>query len=253
MKHIFRSFLLPLFIIVFIFSSCHDDSNLTIAPPPPDASFIQEFDTVASAYAQGWKIINVSDPKGTGLWTQGLSNDPNITGFPSTTPFAAWSSKGSNTGFIGADYTSTSAAAGIISNWLVSPVTLMKNGDKIVFYTRSLVLPTATADSTDYANRLQVRINTFNDGTNVGTGRDFGDFTRILLDINPKYAMFHTDPTLYDATAYPSTWTKFSATVAYMPVPIKARFAFRYYVENGGSNGLGTAIGIDSVAYISSK
>lgn len=251
-KHILQRFLLPVSVVVF-FAACKDDAYLTIPPPPPDVSFVQEFDTIAAATAQGWQYSNVSVPKGTGFWTQGLFNNPNITGFPAVIPFPAWSSRGTYVGFIGADYTSTSAAAGIISTWVISPVTLMKTGDKIVFYTRGLVLPTATADSTDYGNRLQVRLNTNNESVNVGTGTDAGDFAKLVLDINPKYAFYHTDPTLFNATAYPSTWTRFIATIDNVPAPVKGRFAFRYFVEGGGSNGLATAIGIDSVAYISAK
>ncbi len=250
-----RKFLLPftfLFMVV-VFISCHDDSYLTVPPPPPDASFVEEFDTVTAAYGRGWRFINVSDPLGTGFWTQGLLNDPNVTGFPSAIPFSAWSSKGTYVGFIGTDYTSTSAPAGNISNWLVSPVTLMKYGDKIVFYTRGLILPTGTGDSTDFANRLQVRISTNGASVNVGIGTDPGDFSQPLLDINPFYHFFHTDPALYDPLAFPSTWTRFIATVSGVNGPVKGRFAFRYFVEGGGSNGLGTAVGIDSVAYISSK
>ena len=252
-KYALGNFLLPLCIAAVGFLSCKDDSYLTVAPPPPDASFVQEFDSINAAYDKGWRYYNVSVPKGTGFWVQGLFNDPNVTGFPGIIPFPAWSSRGSYVGYIGADYTSTSAAAGIISNWVVSPVTLIKAGDKIVFYTRGLVLPTATADSTDYANRLQVRVNTYNDGTNVGTGSDAGDFAKLVLDINPKYKFFHTQASLFDPTAYPSTWTRFEATIDNLPAPVKGRFAFRYFVENGGSNGLGTAVAIDSVAYISAQ
>ena len=196
-------FLLPLCIATVGFLSCKDDSYLTVAPPLPDASFVQEFDSINAAFDKGWRYYNVSVPKGTGFWVQGLFNNPNITGFPGIIPFPAWSSKGGYVGYIGADYTSTSAAAGIISNWAVSPVTLIKAGDKIVFYTRGLVLPTATADSTDYANRLQVRVNTYNEGTNVGNGADAGDFAKLVLDINPKYKFFHTQASLFDPTAYP--------------------------------------------------
>ena len=241
------------FSIAVGFLSCSDDAYLTVAPPPPDVSFVQEFDTVSAAYDKGWRYFNVSIPKGTGFWVQGLFNDPNVTGFPSIIPFPAWSSKGSYVGYIGADYTSTSAAAGIISTWVVSPVTLIKSGDKIVFYTRGVILAATATDSTDYANRLQVRVNTYNDGLNVGNGTDAGDFAKLVLDINPKYAFYHTDPSLFSPVAYPSTWTRFEATIDNLPSPVKGRFAFRYFVEGGGSNGLGTAVAIDSVAYISSK
>ena len=243
--------LIVLFIVIGLLS-CKDDAYLTIAPPPPDVSFTEEFDTIASAYTRGWRYINVSDPKGTGFWTQGLFNDPNVTGFPGIIPFAAYSSKGGFAGFIGADYTSTSAQAGIISTWVVSPVTLMKNNDKIVFYTRGLILP-ASPDSTDYANRLQVRVSTAGESTNTGAADDPGDFTNALLDINPFYKFYHSSAQLYDPLAYPAQWTRFEAKVSGINGAVKGRFAFRYYVEGGGSNGLGTAVAIDSVAYISAR
>jgi hypothetical protein len=252
-KYTVRKFLLPFSFAAVTFLSCKDDSYLTVAPPPPDASFVQEFDTITAAYDKGWKFINVSLPKGTGFWVQGLFNNPDLTGFPAPIPFSAYSSKGTYVGYIGADYTSTSAGSGVISNWAVSPVTLIKSGDKIVFYARTIVLPTATIDSTDYANRLQVRVNTYNDGVNVGSGSDAGDFAKLVLDINPKYAEYHTQLSLFDPTAFPSTWTRFEAIIENLSVPVKGRFAFRYFVEGGGSNGRGTAVAIDSVAYISSK
>ncbi|MEO5683022.1 MAG: choice-of-anchor J domain-containing protein [Chitinophagaceae bacterium] len=252
-KNTLKHFLFPFSFIAVVFLSCGDDKYLTVAPPPPDVSFTQEFDSINAAYDKGWRYYNVSSPKGTGFWAQGLFNNPVVTGFPAPIPFPAWSSKGTYVGYIGADYTSTSAASGIISNWVVSPVTLIKAGDKIVFYTRGLLLPTATTDSTDYANRLQVRVNTYNDGTNVGTGTDPGDFAKLILDINPKYAFYHSTTSLFDPTAYPSTWTRFEATVDNLPAPVNGRFAFRYFVEGGGSNGLGTAVAIDSVAYISAR
>ena len=45
-----------------IFLACKDDAYLTVAPPPPDASFTEEFDTIGAAYNRGWRYINVSDP-----------------------------------------------------------------------------------------------------------------------------------------------------------------------------------------------
>jgi hypothetical protein len=247
-----RRFLVLITAMSFFLMACHDDAYLTIPPPPPDVSFTEEFDTVTAAYARGWKVINVSDPKGTGTWTQGLYNDPNVTGFPAAIPFNAWSSKGSYPGFIGADYTSTSADAGIISNWLTSPVTLMKNGDKIIFYSRTVILPSPT-DSTDYGNRLQVRVSSTGESINVGSGNDPGDFTTTLLDINPFYKSYHSSAALFEPLAYPSTWTRFTATVGGLNGPVKGRFAFRYYVQDGGYNGRGTAVAIDSVAFISAR
>jgi len=225
-------------ITAFAFTSCVNDDYLVAAKPVADQSFVEEFDTLASAMNRGWKIKNVSDSVGGGVWQQGG-------GFPAW--FPAYSGNTSNVGFVGADYTSTAAQAQTISNWLISPIVTMQNGDKIVFYSRALQYDDGTGDSTDYSNRLQVRINDLNDGFNVGSGFDPGDFTTSLLDINPTYiASSVLTPQL---TAYPTRWTRFEATVYGLNAPKKGRFAFRYFVEGGGSNGLGSGVGIDYVSY----
>ena len=99
---------------ILVFHSCKDDSYLAKLPTV-DQSFVEEFDTASAAVTRGWQFINASDPKGGGVWQDGGSIPPF---------FNAYSNKGSNVGFIGADYTSTSAEAATISNWLVSPPVL---------------------------------------------------------------------------------------------------------------------------------
>src|SRR5689334_22110648 len=177
-----RRFLYLCAFIPFLLESCVKDSTASLQPPPvPDQSFVEEFDTATAAYDRVWRYINVSDPLGSGFWTQGMFNNPTLTGFPAPIPFPAYSSKGTYVVFIGADYTSTSAAAGVISNWVVSPVVSMRNGDKIVFYTRTLALPyqlsASVIDTSDFGNRMQVLISTSGESTNVGSGVDPGDFT----------------------------------------------------------------------------
>ncbi len=244
-----------LYLSVFVFlylQSCVKDEAAKLAPPAtPSQSFVEEFDTVGSAYDRGWRFLNVSSPKGTGMWIQAMFNNPNVTGLPAPIPFPAYSSRGTYVGFIGADYTSTSAAAGIISNWLVSPVVSMKNGDKIIFYTRTVLyaLP-PTTDSTDFVNRLQVRMSDQNESLNVGSGNEVGDFKTSLLEINPFYKEAHTDPNIFDPEAYPAKWTRFEATVGGLNGITKGRFAFRYHIEGAGSNGFGSGVAIDSVAYV---
>jgi len=232
-----------LFISITVLQSCKDDSALLTKPPVADQTFTEEFDTATNAITRGWHFINTSAPIGSGVWQQGGGVPP---------WWNAYSSNGSYAGFVGADYTSTSAAAGIISNWLVSPVVTMQNGDKITFYTRGLLYYSGVGvDSTDYANRLQVLINPYNESLNVGSGDDVGDFKTKLLDINPTYIFFHTDPSQYSPYAYPSSWTKFTATVYGLNAPTRGRFALRYYVEGGGNNGLASGVGIDKVTYTS--
>ena len=251
-----RKVLLFLSFALIAFQACRKDDAGSLAPPPiADQSFVEEFDTVTSAYDRGWRFINASSPKGTGFWNQGLFNNPTVTGFDAPIPFNAYSSKGSYVGFIGADFTSTSATAGIISTWVISPVTTMQNGDKIVFYTRAVVLDIGGGDSTDYGNRLQVRVSSNGASTNVGNGNSPGDFVNNVLDINPDYPNHNafTSPSTYDPLAYPTRWTRFEGVIGGLNGPVTGRFAFRYYVNDGGSNGYGTAVAIDSVAFVGKK
>ncbi|MEP6582711.1 MAG: choice-of-anchor J domain-containing protein [Ginsengibacter sp.] len=225
-------------IIFFLFQSCKDDSYLTTIPPIADQSFTEEFDTASAAVSRGWKFINASEPLGSGIWQNGGSIPPF---------FNAFSNNGSYAGFIGVDYLSTSADQGVISNWLVSPPVIMQNGDKIVFYTRAYQIFDGVSDTTDFGNSLQLRINPISDASNVGTGIDPGNFTTGLLNINPQ--LNYSSVVAPNPGAYPSQWTRFEATISGLNAPVKGRFAFRYFVPDGGSNGNGTGVGIDAVSY----
>ncbi|TDH25611.1 hypothetical protein EXU57_12975 [Segetibacter sp. 3557_3] len=225
-----------------LFSSCVNDKYLIAPPPVADQSFVEEFDTVSAASNRGWKFLNVSESKGPNIWQQAGAVTP---------WFEAYSSHGSNVGFIGADYTSTSAAAAIISNWLVSPVVTLQNGDTISFYTRAVIYADGAGDSTDYANRLQLRLSTNGESTNVGSAADPGDFTRGLIDINPNLEAFSLLNPI--ATAFPYRWTRFQVTLFGLQEPVRGRFAFRYFVEGAGSNGIGSGVGVDLVTYKSKR
>lgn len=237
-KRILPNLFLLVGIPALLFTSCVDDRYLTIPPPIQNQSYIEEFDTVSSALSRGWVLRNTSMPKGSNVWQQGGEPVP---------WFSPFSSNGSYAGYIGADYTSTSAAAGLISNWLISPPVTMQNGDKIIFYTRALQYDDGAGDSTDYGNRLQVRLNMKNDGLNVGAGSDAGDFDTPILDINPTYTF--SSIVTPAAEAFPSNWTRFEATVYGLNKPTLGRYAFRYFVEGGGWNGLGSGVAIDFVTY----
>lgn len=227
-----------------IFTSCVNDSYLGDPPYVPNQSFVEEFDSASAAYDRGWRFFNRSEPLG----MTDFSN-PDIL----STPFSAYSSKSKYNGYLWADYKSTSADKGIISSFAVSPKVYMKNGDKIMFYTRA-ELSSYNGDSTDWANRMQVLLNTRNTGYDVGRGFSSGEYNNVILDINPNLQTFLLSE--YNAGiaqkkgAYPHRWTKFVATVSGLDKPTWGRFAFRYFVEDGGSNGNASSIGIDSVAYI---
>lgn len=236
-----------------LLQACKDDSDLVAPVPIKNQSFSEEFDTASAAFARGWETINASDPVGPGVWQDG----GNLVPF-----FNAFSNNGSNVGFIGAEYTSTSAGSGIISNWLISPPTLMQNGDKIVFYARSqAVSPGYTAtDTTDFANRMQLCLNAIGDDLDVGDGLEAGHFNTVLVDINPEYFEWHARPGTYAgvpvtaadiAKAFPVFWTRFEGTITTLKRPGYHRFAFRYFVADAGSAGRGTGVGVDKVSFIS--
>jgi hypothetical protein len=247
-KSTFPGFLLASVCFLTLLQSCKDDSYLLAPPPVPDQSFVEEFDTAQKAYDRGWRFINRSEAIGRTNW----QNPTGLTGIP----FLSYS--GTGNGYLWADYQSTSAAAATISNWAVSPELIMKNGDKIVFYTRCELLAFSATVTTDFVNRMQVRLNKTT-SLNCGNGNDPGDFTVPLLDINPFYNEFilqsfnnPSDPRHNEALqAYPHVWTRFEATVIGLDGPTKGRFAFRYFTEEAGNNGRGSSIGVDSVAYIS--
>jgi hypothetical protein len=223
-----------------LLTSCIKDDYLAQPAPIADQSFIEECDSANAMYNRGWRFINASESKGGGFWQNGGAPAP---------WFNAYSAVGSNVGFIGADYTSTTAAMAVISNWCISPIISMQNGDKISFYTRAQLISANAAgtDSTDYANRLQVRLTTNNPIINVGSGEDAGDFRDILLDINPNYLSQSTLAPV--PNAYPAGWTKFQATISGLNGPVNGRIGFRYFVQDGGSNGRGSGVALDYIEY----
>jgi hypothetical protein len=231
-----------------VLQSCKNDVYLTTPVPVGDHSFSEEFDTASAAVARGWKFTNVSDPIGPSVWQDGGGIPPF---------FASYSNNGTYAGFIGADYQSTSAGAGLISNWLISPKVLLKNGDKIVFYTRALTYDPGyvAGDVTDFANRLRVRFNT-------NGSLDPASFTNGLLDINPVYKEWHKTPGVYGgvsysasdiAQAYPTQWTRFETVITGLNQPVEGRFAFNYYLEDAGNAGRGSGVGIDHVSFTSAE
>jgi len=131
--------------------------------------------------------------------------------------------------------TSSSATAATISNWLITPAINVKDGDIVSFYTRK-----GTDGTTDYADRLEVRYSTA--ATHVtpsGGPTGVGSYTTVGVTVNPD---------LQKGFVYPKTWTKYSFTISGVgsaEVPVK--FAFRYYVTQGGPNGNNSdIIGIDT-------
>src|SRR5688572_25210187 len=230
-KSTLAGFLLSAFFFLIVLQSCKDDSYLLAPAPVPNTSFYQDFDTLTNAYNQGWRFINKTTPLGFFQWTTGA-----IFQMP------AYKGVGMLYSFNTVSGLSATGNAVVISNWAVSPPVWLQNGDKIVFYTNSLSLVTRPT-------RLQVRVNSHNEGLNVGTGGgDVGDFDIPILDINP----FQQYGTL---ESYPTSWTRFEAIVTGLNQPVKGRFALRYYVNgiNIANTLAQTIIGIDDLYYISKQ
>jgi subtilisin-like proprotein convertase family protein len=168
----------------------------------------------------GWAQQNLSTPAGTNpVWFQG-----------NTAVFPAFS--GPATSYAACNFNSV-AGANIISNWMFTPEVALANGNIISFYTR-------TTDGT-FPDRLEVRMSTNGASVNVGaTNSSVGDYTTLLLTVNPSLTN----------TGYPTVWTKFTATISGLPAPTSGRFAFRYFVNNGGPDGSNSDfMGVDEVQY----
>ena len=222
-----------------IFFGCRKHNN----PPKkkPVYSWLEEFDTIQTALDKGWIVINNSRPLGTSSWAQGsyIFTNGKISGFPA-----------SSYRYSGNDYVTCGfncgADSATLSAWLITPSTMVKNGDTIFFHARTTRYPA------NYADRLQLRLNEENDDPDVGAGplsdttvaMGTGKFTRLLVDINPKLE-------LSGANAFPGDWRRYAITINNLHKDGFHRFAFRYFVTSGGPGGTNSdAIGLDSVAFV---
>lgn len=182
------------------------------------------FTNITTLFTNGWAQQNLSVTP-TGSWNQG-----SVPNFPSAT---------SDDSYIASNFQATGSTAtsgANISNWLFTPNRTFSNGDVITFFTR-------TAGTAAFADRLQVRLSVNGASVNAGTtDASVGDFTTLLLDINPNL--------LTGPANYPTTWTQYTITISGLAMPTSGRVAFRYFVTNGGANGSNSNyIGIDDFVY----
>lgn len=173
---------------------------------------------ITTLTGSGWIQQNNSSPVGSDSWFQGNSSV-----FPAQS--------GAASSYIGANFNNT-LGGGTISNWLITPLLNLQNGDTFSFFTRTVGSP-VTPD------RLEVRLST-NGGASAGsTETSVGDFSTLLLSINPTLT----------TTGYPNSWTQYNLTVSGLGAPASGRLAFRYFVTNGGSGNNSDYIGIDTFSY----
>ena len=176
---------------------------------------VENFDNVAALGASGWSVVNNSNPLGTTDYFQG---NPGV--------FAAQS--GAANSYVAANF-EAAGFGGAVSDWLISPVLTLDNFETITFFTR-------TEAGSVFPDRLELRLSTNGASGNVGaTSASVGDFTTLLLTINPALGL----------GGYPENWAQFSATVSGLAGPTQGRFAFRYFIDDTSVNG--DYIGIDSV------
>ncbi|HEY6161114.1 MAG TPA: choice-of-anchor J domain-containing protein [Bacteroidia bacterium] len=193
-------------------------------------SFVENFETFTGGNGldlpTGWDTSNVSLPLGATGWFHG-----GAAVFP-----AYW-----DTAYAGANFNNTTGT-GTISDWLAAPVRWMHNGDMIEFYTR-----TVDSGTNNYADRLQVWLSLQGSNTQFPLNENTtGSYTVKLLDIDSTYSVNSY------AGGYPYNWKKYTLTLSGLATNGQScRFAFRYYVQNGGPTGANSNyIGVDSVAYI---
>jgi hypothetical protein len=177
------------------------------------------FESVAGLPAAGWFQVNRSQPLGASTWSQcsGASIPPAQAGTANSCVLVNFNS---------------TTGVGDISNWLLTPTVTLNNGDTVSFYTKTV--------SNTFPDRLQLRMSTSGSSTDVGTtAASVGVFTTLLVDVNPLLG-----------ASYPTVWTQFTATVSGLSGPTSGRFAFRYFVTDGGPDGDNSnIIGVDTFAY----
>jgi hypothetical protein len=180
----------------------------------------EAFDDITLLPAQGWAMINNSQPLGVIDWFQG-----NDLVFPSH--------QGDATAYIAANFQNASSI-GTISNWLLTPELDLQDGDTVSFWTR------APAGSF-FPDRLEVRLSTAGSSTDVGSTADsVGDFTTLLLTINPDLVI----------GGYPEDWAQIELTLEGVGAPASGRLAFRYFVTDAGPAGFNSDyIGIDTFEF----
>ena len=191
--------------------------------------------TTAAMLASGWQSTNQSTPAGASTWSNATFTIPLASalfgsGNVNTIPLGQ---SGGNNSFTLVNFNSTTGA-GNISNWLISPVITVQNGDVVTFYTRK-----GTDGPTDYADRLELRMSSV--ATTIvpsGGATDVGSFTTLGVSVNPS---------LVTGFVYPKTWTQYTYTVAGLSGPTAVKFGFRYFVTNGGPSGSNSdIIGLDT-------
>lgn len=205
---------------------------LGLAQPVCAQPLFEGFEDVPGLANNGWVFINNSiNPDPAFPWSQG----------DASAQAGLWSAhSGTPNSYAVATFESSLPPLGAnvnISNYLILPTRTLNNGDVINFWSRK------TSESS-FPDRMQVRFSPNGASTNVGGtvnpdgSGGIGDFTNLLLDINPNY--------LPDGSGgYPEEWTNYNIVVSGLSGPTVGRLAFRYFIINTEINS--DAVGIDDL------
>jgi hypothetical protein len=206
--------------------------------------------TTTMTSTDGWARTNQSTtPSTTALWS--VSSYAVVASVSAATPASAFQNQvyatgqscpipngqdGAPNSFALVNYASTSSTlttGATISNWLISPMITVQNGDVVTFYTRK-----GTSGTSDFPDRLELRMSS-SPATNPSSGAtDTGSFSTLCTSVNPD---------LLNGFVYSKTWTQYSYTVTGLTVATDVKFAFRYFVTDAGTNGANSdIIGIDT-------
>jgi hypothetical protein len=187
---------------------------------------------VFSPSGNGWLRVNNSLPAGTLSWFSGNG----------ATTFPAYN--GGPNDYVACNFNSQGSAAGGISNFLITPTVTIANGGVFQFATR-------TTTSATWADRLQVRFSFGVGGTIPSGTTSVGTYTNLLLDINPNLSTANASVVSNGTVAgYPQDWVVYTFTLSGIAAPGAGRFAFRYFVNDGGPVGANSDyIGLDEVKY----
>jgi PEP-CTERM motif len=196
---------------------------------PPDNS-------IAQLQSEGWTFINNSNPVGTQTAPWVIDNDaPPQTGTP------LFPNSGSN--WIGTSFQSGTIGVGhVVSDWMILPTMTFQPDGSLTFFTIS-------TGSDDFPDRLQVLLSLNGSSSNVGSAgstSNFGDFTNLLLDINPNYSTTYTPGT---NNGYPNLGANSAQKYVEYSVPNLGQFAgdtgriaFHYFLTDTSTQGSDIAV-----------
>lgn len=199
----------------------------------------EDFTDPFNVTANNWVIVDNSTPTSGQSWTQG-----NQTGGNGTMP----AYNGNADDYFGADFTAINGAnPGTISAFLITPTLTIYNGAVLQFATRTLnqVAPSIFPD------RLQVLMSQAGSSVIPVGATSVGTYTDMLLDINPNLNTNNASAVNNGSVnGYPFAWTVYNLPITGVTGTVTGRFAFRYFVTNGGIGGANSRlVGVDAVRF----